>query len=677
MGGKLACFLVAAAGAASHAHKDSAMRYDIPAPCRASVAPYAECIAALLAAPRLTPRISPDGRWVILHERQMEQARSWLMRTHIGGPLQQLDRPVFWTGDNELFSAGSTLRPDEPGRAHGTLPGYPTSGTPVWSADGRFAIVGSNPTQSNIKEDSWLSGEVGRIYDETSDLRGQPRLLLPHGELGIYDRTTQSYSKFAFEHTKFAYPSLDDKGLKIAAEAIRLSARGEPPRTRIFTHERSSGNSAYLSAKHGDALRPVFSPSGLRLAFLINASGDLAYGAKPSDHPYALAVQQAAGSYRTVTQLPFAGSTTPKMHWTADESKVWFDFQEEFRPWRLFVDIATGRQKRVLRDPADHSYGESSFSADGKQEAFVADSPCRKSEVYLARLDGEGRRLSKRPLTRIWNQVPTFGVTCKAISWTSNDGTRVEGALLLPSGSKTKLPTIISLKGGPGPIEGRFGGELWGIELAMAANGYAVLIPYTRGRAGRTSTLALGIRTSCERFTPAIADVLSGISLLEKQKLVDTQRIGIVGHSYGGGLAMQIAVRQRSVAAVVNIDGGGQNLLDTGNLDSKWHKDSRKTLSRDFFGYCDSNISLDRLIGNSPLLQSDQITAPVLFMPAWSKSGDAALWQEAHYIYNVLKSRGIPTQLVEYRMIHSPTGEVQIADQIRRILKWMDRYVKQ
>ena len=63
-----------------------------------------------------------------------------------------------------------------------------------------------------------------------------------------------------------------------------------------------------------------------------------------------------------------------------------------------------------------------------------------------------------------------------------------------------------------------------------------------------------------------LADALAGLALLGRLPEVDRRRLAVVGHSFGGSLAMLVAERDKSIRAVVNFAGAAGSWAGSAEL---------------------------------------------------------------------------------------------------------------
>lgn len=145
-------------------------------------------------------------------------------------------------------------------------------------------------------------------------------------------------------------------------------------------------------------------------------------------------------------------------------------------------------------------------------------------------------------------------------------GVLLAGTLTIPdarlAGIDGRFPAVV-LIAGLGE-HNRHGGSppstpLREIADALAHRGVAVLRVDERGVAGST-----GDRSTVTMFTEA-QDVEAAIAFLRGRSEIDTQRLGLIGHSEGGTIAPMIAARDttvRLVAVLAGLGGPGQEMME-------------------------------------------------------------------------------------------------------------------
>ena len=167
-------------------------------------------------------------------------------------------------------------------------------------------------------------------------------------------------------------------------------------------------------------------------------------------------------------------------------------------------------------------------AAGGDRLLSIFESPDRAPEVVELD-DGDWRALSDLNGTI---PDPNGAGTWEARTWSAADGLEIEGLLLVPHEGDAPYPLIVCVHGGP------TGAWSWSFLPAgspgplLAQEGYAVLLPNPRGSAGRGQDFAranLGDMGGGD-----LQDILAGVEALVEEGLVDTDRVGVYGGSYGG-----------------------------------------------------------------------------------------------------------------------------------------------
>lgn len=172
--------------------------------------------------------------------------------------------------------------------------------------------------------------------------------------------------------------------------------------------------------------------------------------------------------------------------------------------------------------------------------------------------------LAAIPFGEAWSQ-PNDQVEMKAIDiW--SDGTRLSGNLFYPKDrGEEKLPAIV-LCHGWGGVKSHLNGTY---APKFAAAGFVVLTFDYRGWGESDSRLVIQgeapkpdkdgmgtvkVRMIQELVDPVdqLEDIRNAINYVEGEAMVDTDRIGIWGTSFGGGLVVQTAVNDSRVKCVVS-----------------------------------------------------------------------------------------------------------------------------
>ena len=145
---------------------------------------------------------------------------------------------------------------------------------------------------------------------------------------------------------------------------------------------------------------------------------------------------------------------------------------------------------------------------------------------------------------------PPFPYRSVAVSYRSGEVT-LAGTLTQPGGEGPFAAVLLVTGSGPQDRDETIAGHKPFLLLAdtLTRAGYAVLRVDDRGVGGSSGDLAAATYDELTR------DVLAGVAFLRTQAAVDSQRIGLLGHSEGGYLAPLAARRSEGVAFVILMAG--------------------------------------------------------------------------------------------------------------------------
>lgn len=196
----------------------------------------------------------------------------------------------------------------------------------------------------------------------------------------------------------------------------------------------------------------------------------------------------------------------------------------------------------------------------------------------------------------------------KAIRYKARDGLEIPAYLTLPKGVDSKdLALVVHPHGGP------WARDTWGYNPMvqfLANRGYAVLQPNFRGSTGYGKEF---LNAGNEEWGTGFMqhDITDGIKHLVDQGIVDPNKVGIFGGSYGGYATLAgLAFTPEMYAAGVSFV-GPSNLITLLNSVPPYWKPMIKIFDTRVGDPSDST-DVERLKKQSPLFSADQITAPLL-----------------------------------------------------------------
>lgn len=327
------------------------------------------------------------------------------------------------------------------------------------------------------------------------------------------------------------------------------------------------------------------------------------------------------------------------------------------------VDIGSGKITTLWTASESISSGTwnlaLSMTMDGQSSALIRSSYERPPELYAGPI-GSWKQLTHANA----NVRPLWGAV-KSIHWMSA-GTNVQGFLLYPKDYRSgkKYPLVVSAHGGPAFASVSSWPDSTDTGAVLSSVGYFVLYPNYRGSFGQGETFtAANVK---DYGYGDFQDIVSGVDEVLNSLPVDGNRVGILGWSYGGYLAMWAVTQSRRFHAAVAVAGI-----------SNWQS---------YFGQCVTQESMIPYFGGTPY---DDPTAyarssPVAFVKnardpvlliVGERDGEVPASQSYEF-WRGLKWFGIETQLEIYPGEgHLILDTEHIRDITNRIVSWFNKYL--
>lgn len=245
---------------------------------------------------------------------------------------------------------------------------------------------------------------------------------------------------------------------------------------------------------------------------------------------------------------------------------------------------------------------------------------------------------------------------------TSSDGTIVSSILHLPDSGAKNLPLIMFIHGGP-VAQDDYAFDMTSRIYAQA--GYAVANVNYRGSSGRG--LAFVSAIAGDWGNKEVKDIIGAADYLIKEGIVDPNRLGIAGWSYGGILTnYTIATDKRFKAGV---SGAGSSLMI-----SVYGSDQYVAQYESEIGKPWENPKKWEAL-SYPFYKVKEIKAPVLFMASQADFNVPVIGAEQ--MYQAFKSEGIPTELIIYpNQNHGIRVPSYIVHRHNAHINWFNKYLK-
>jgi dipeptidyl aminopeptidase/acylaminoacyl peptidase len=309
-----------------------------------------------------------------------------------------------------------------------------------------------------------------------------------------------------------------------------------------------------------------------------------------------------------------------------------------------------------------------SVSSDGHTAALVAHTSRHPTELFLLeRGEAKPSRLTdSNPWLNKLRLAPQ-----EVVSFTARDGLHLEGILIRPLDEKQgrKYPLVITVHGGP---EAHYqDGWVTSYEdpgQVAASKGLAVFYPNYRGSTGRGVEFS---KLDHKDFAgKEFDDLVDAIDYLATVGLIDPQKVGITGASYGGyASAWAATYYSHRFAASVMLYGVGDRLSIVGTSGNA--KELYQVHDR-LYPWEDWQLFLAR----SPIYHAQKGLTPLLIAQG---TGDPTVPPgQSLEMYRYLKWAGhAPVRLVLYPgEPHGFERATARLDYNLRLIRWMEHYLK-
>ena len=333
----------------------------------------------------------------------------------------------------------------------------------------------------------------------------------------------------------------------------------------------------------------------------------------------------------------------------------------------LVVYSTDGDEQRTLDTPDDIVVRGVFVSGD--RIAAVADSPAHPRAVFDITEDGAEKLTSHNT----WLEGIDLAEQ-STFTYQARDGREIEGILITPTGDAPRggWPLILTVHGGP---EAHYSdGWMTGYSTAGqfgTGDGYAVYYPNYRGSTGRGVAFA---KEHQDDYAGAeFNDLVDGVEALAEAGIIDEDRVGITGGSYGGYASMwgATALSEHFAASVAFVGISNQvSKFGTSDIPNEMHLVHSLKWPWD-----DNNEHWMELLRRSPIFHAGKSTTPTLIMHG--EEDTRVHPSQSMELYRSMKVRtDTPVRLVFYPGEgHGNRRAAAQLDYSHRLMRWMDTYL--
>ncbi|SNY49389.1 prolyl oligopeptidase [Arsukibacterium tuosuense] len=368
-----------------------------------------------------------------------------------------------------------------------------------------------------------------------------------------------------------------------------------------------------------------------------------------------------------------SGATSPYSKADWDISFIYFSEDKQYRVQGVnadastvikITDLQTGKALQLPELPAGDLRGVT-FSDDSKYLSFYLNADNSPSNLYVWQLGSpQVQRLTQALDSSIDEQ---HLVQSEVVRFNSFDDVTIPALLYKPhqANPNAKVPALIWIHGGPGG-QSRTGYSP--MIQHLVNHGYAVLSVNNRGSSGYGKTFYH--LDDLRHGEDDLQDIVYGKKYLQKLDWVASERIGVIGGSYGGYLTMAAMAFTDEFEAGINIF-GVTNWVRTLESIPPWWEAFRESLYAELG---DPAVDGERLRRISPVFHGDKVKKPVLVVQG--ANDPRVLQVESDEMVAAIRANNVP---VEYVLFDDEGhGFLKKANRIRAqqaYLKFLKQYL--
>ncbi|MCH8524709.1 MAG: S9 family peptidase, partial [Balneolales bacterium] len=299
--------------------------------------------------------------------------------------------------------------------------------------------------------------------------------------------------------------------------------------SNLYLYELETGQTTNLTEDNsGYDFYPAFSPDGSRLAWLRMET--------PMYEADRYRLMMRTMQDGSITELSVGFDQNVNAHrWSPDGNTIYFLSGIEATVQLHAYDFRTRRNQPNIRKitSGTHDFTAFDLSTVRNRTEIIAARMSMSAPVEIFRVDPEnGRTTAFSNINQHLLSETDMGRVEQRWVTTTDDKQMLVWVIYPPDFDPSKsYPTLLYAQGGPQGTVSQFFSYRWNFQV-MAANDYIVVAPNRRGLPSFGQDWNLQI--SGDWGGQAMQDLLSAIDHLSEEPYVDSDRLGMVGASFGG-----------------------------------------------------------------------------------------------------------------------------------------------
>ncbi|CAD5250674.1 MULTISPECIES: prolyl oligopeptidase family serine peptidase [unclassified Imperialibacter] len=427
--------------------------------------------------------------------------------------------------------------------------------------------------------------------------------------------------------------------------------------SKMYLYNKATGETTDISEHEGDVqYNPqFFSLDNKELYYLTDEGAEFVY----------------------LVKRDLATGATEKVY--EDKWDVWYAYESQSGKYRVIgvnedastkvhiFDMTTGKEVTL---PAIEGGSIASVNiSDGEKLArLTVSTSASPSNIYVYNF--ETNALTKLTDTLNPEMAASDLVEGKVVRFKSFDGTEIPGIYYQPKNAAPgeKVPALVWVHGGPG---GQTRLSYFALIQYLVNHGYAILAVNNRGSSGYGKTFYH--MDDQNHGDKDLKDCVAGKSYLASTGVIDMDKVGIIGGSYGGYMVMAaLTFAPEEFNVGVNLFGVTNWLRTLKSIPPYWESFRKSLYDEMGDPYTADSV---RLYEISPLFHTENVTKPLMVLQG--ANDVRVLPVESDEIVAGVKANGVPVEYVvfddEGHGFRKKENEIKGYGQV---LVFLDKYLK-